>query len=1060
MRKILLFMLLCIALATTEVFAQTKTVTGRVTDEAGNPIVGATIQPRGSKVGTTTSSDGSFTIRISPGAKTLVISSVNYTEQEIPVANTSEVAVQLKAAVESLADVVVVGYGTRTVRENTGAIAKVSGARISQEPTVSFDQALAGKTAGVQISLGSGVLADRTAIRVRGINSISSSSQPLVVIDGIPQNTATNLNGFNSGNGTRFDPLALINSNDIESLEVLKDAGASSLYGSRAANGVILITTKKGRKGSVKVAFDSKVGWSSATKLPPLLNGDDFITITNEKGANRFGASTGYASMAKNSDIDGDGAPDRTNWNDFVYRKGMTYDNTLSLSGGADKISVYGSVRYLKQDGIIRGNGLKTGQARLNLDVTPKSWFKTGIQISYSKTLNHGVLTDAYIAGATISGFMAPPIVSPFNPNGPRGYNLTSNGLLGLGNNVTTVNGVSFLPSTSYYYNMVPTIDLQRNDNTAEDLKANVYGELQPLKGLKFTSKFGIQYLSNFEDQYSSPLIGGLGYSYAGLVQDQRQQYNTWVWQNYANYDKVLGRNHKIALVAGTEYQKTDYFTLYTGAGNFTDPFFTHVVNSAYTNTLPGSTTLQDFTGGNLSSNGIISYFGRASYSYANKYFIEGSIRRDGYSAFGESNQFGTFPSISAGWELTKEKFMQGLTWLDFLKLRGSYGTVGNSRGLSDYAARTLYSGASYTSLNGLGITQAGNPTLKWETSKKTDIGFDATFLKNKIGVTIDYFRNDVNGLILAAPTLYTVGVPNSSISTNIGGMYNKGFELTVNYSPISTKNFSWTTSFNFTRIWNQITGLVPSNNNADIVSGVNVASVGKALGTFYLPNWAGVDANTGNPTWYAKDGTIKRYNFGATGPALWTDDKGAPVAALSGSDFVYQNKSGLPTYYGGWDNTFSFKGVDLNISLNYQGGNYLYNSTLAGMLTNQFSNNFTAILGRWQKAGDITNVPKLWLNDQTANQSSSRWLEKGDFVRVRLISLGYNVQKSILTKAGFENARIYVQSFNPFIITKYTGLDPDVNTAGTTQSNIALGVDNRGAPQAKTITVGVNLSF
>jgi TonB-dependent starch-binding outer membrane protein SusC len=1058
MRKIVLFML-CALLTLSQTFAQTQIVTGRVTDDAGNPISGASVQGRGTKAGTTTGTDGSFSLRVPQGIRVLVISSVNFTPQDVAI-GTSPVNVRLKSSAENLSEVVVVGYGTKTVRENTGAIAKVSGARVSQEPVVSFDQALAGKTAGVQISLGSGVLADRTAIRVRGINSISSSSQPLVVIDGIPQNTATNLNGFNSGNGTRFDPLALINTNDIESIEVLKDAGASSLYGSRAANGVILITTKRGRRGTVKVNVDSKVGWSSATKLPSLLNGDQFITIMNEKGANRFGATSAYASMAKDSDIDGDGVPDRTNWNDYVYRTGMTYDNTVSLSGGADKISVYGSVRYLKQEGIIRGNALKTGQARLNLDVTPKSWFRSGIQLSYSKTLNNGVLTDAYIAGTTITGMQSPPNVSPFNPNGPRGYNLTANGLLGLGNNVTTVGGVSYLPSTSYYPNIVPTIDLQRNDNTAEDLRASVYGELQPIKGLKLTSKFGIQNLSNFEDQYSSPLISGLGYSYGGLVQDQRQQFNQWVWQNYANFDKTIGRNHKIGIVAGTEYQKTTYFYLYTGAGNFTDPYFTHVVDAAYTNTLPGTTTLLDFTGGNLRSNGLISYFGRASYSFANKYFLEGSLRRDGYSAFGEANQFGTFPSISLGWELTKEKFMQGLTWLDFFKLRGSYGTVGNSRGLSDYAARTLFSGASYTSLNGLGISQAGNAALQWETSKKTDVGFDANFLKSKIGLTVDYFKNNITGLILSAPTLYTVGVPNSSITTNIGGMYNKGLELTLNVTPYSTKNFNWTTSFNFTRIWNQITGLVPSNNNADIVSGVNVASVGKPLGTFYLPNWAGVDAATGNPMWFAKDGTIKRYNFGATGSALWTDDKGASVAALSGSDYVYQDKSGLPTYYGGWDNTFSYKGFDLNVSLNYQGGNYLYNSTLAGMLTNQFSNNFDYILNRWQKPGDVTDVPKLWLNDQTGNQASTRWLEKGDFVRVRIISLGYNVQRSLLTKAGFENARVYVQAFNPFLITKYKGLDPDVNTAGTTQSNIALGVDSRGAPQAKTITVGVNLSF
>jgi len=1040
--------------------AQNQTISGKITDAQGNPVPNATIIIKGTQQGTSTGNEGTFTLSIPLKTRILVISSVGLASEEIAVNNKTIFNVTLKTSDKNLEEVVVVGYGTKTVRENTGSISNISGSKIAQEPLSSFDQALAGKTAGVQISLGTGVLADRTAIRVRGINSISSSSQPLIVVDGIPQNTVTNLNGFNGGNGTRFDPLALINANDIESISVLKDAGSSVLYGSRASNGVILVTTKKGKKGNIKVGIDSKVGYSTASKLPPLLNGDDFITISNEKGANRFGATSVYATMAKNSDVNADNIPDRTNWNDYAYRQGMTYDNSISLSGGADKISVYGSARYLTQEGITLGNKLKSGQARLNLDVTPKTWFKAGVQIAYTKTLNNGILSDGYISGTNISGWQSPPNVSPFNPAGPFGYNLTANGLLSNGNNVTTVNGVSYLPSSSYYNNIIPTIKLQRNDNTAEEIRANIYGELTLIRGLKITTKFAIQNLSNFEDQYGSPLINGLGASYGGLVQNQRQQYNQWVWQNYLNYDKTIGLNHRIGIVLGTEYQKNSYFNQYTGAGNFTDPYFTHIIDGAYTNTLPGSTTLNDFTGGNLRASGLMSTFGRLSYSFASKYFIEGSIRRDGYSGFGADYQFGSFPSVSVGYELTKEKFLNKVKWLDFLKLRGSYGAVGNSRGVTEYAALTLFSGAAYTSLNGLGITQAGNPNLRWETAKKTDIGLEANIFHHKVGIVVDYFKNDINNLILAAPTLYTVGIPGSSISTNIGGMYNKGLEITINTTPYTSKNFTWTTSFNITRIWNKIIGLVPSNKNADIISGQNVASVGKSLGTFYLPKWAGVDVNNGNPMWYAKDGTIKRYNFGATGTALWTDEKGNTVAALSGSDYIYGARGGLPTFYGGWENTFVYKNFDLNVGINFQGGNYIYNGSKAGLLTNAFSNNFTDVLRRWQKPGDLTDVPKLWLNDQTANQASTRWLEKGDFIRFRSIALGYNFDKSMLNKVGFDNIRFYIQSFNPFIIAKYTGLDPDVNTAGTTQSNIGLGIDTRGTPQSRTLTMGLNLSF
>jgi len=1060
MRKLL--SLLGFFLLSLQLLAQQRTVTGKIIDGKGAPVFGVTILAKGN-TGTTSKEDGTFSMTVPANAKTLNISGIGFEKQEVNIAGKNTVSITLFAEDKSLQEVVVVGYGVKTVRENTGAISKISGAKVAEQPVTSFDQGLAGKTAGVQISSGSGMLADRTAIRVRGVNSISSSSQPLVVIDGIPQNVVSNLNTFNTGNSTRFDPLALINSNDIESIEVLKDAGAAVIYGSRASNGVILITTKKGRKGAIKVTIDSKVGWAKAAKLPSLLNGDDFTTITNEKRANNTNILVPYAPIANNSDINQDGKPDRTNWNDVVYRQGMTYDNTISFSGGADKLSVYGSARYLSQEGITIGNKLTSGQTRLNMDFTPKSWFKAGVQLSYSKTLNKGVLSDGFISGTTVSGWQAEPNVSPYDPTNPTGYNLTANGLLGNGNNITAVGGVNYLPSASYFLNILPQIKLQRNDNTAEDLRANIYGEIQPITGLRITTKFGIQNLTNFEDQYSSPLVNGLGSSYGGLEQEQNNKNNLWVWQNYASYDRTIATNHKIGVVAGTEYQRNSVFNQYTGANNFTDPFFTHVINGAYTNTLPGTTTLLDNTGGTQSGTGIISYFGRLNYSFAGKYFVEGSLRRDGFSSFGANNQFGNFFSASVGWELTKEDFMKGMTWLDYLKIRGSYGQVGNSSGIATYAGLTTYGGAAYTSVNGLAITQAGNPNLKWETGKKTNIGFDATLLRGKLSITADYFNNKADGLILAAPVLYTVGIPNSSISTNIGGMYNKGIELTINATPYSTKDFAWTTSINFTRIWNKVTGLIPANNNADIVVGQNVVSLGKVLGTFYLPNWAGVDPATGNARWFAKDGSIKQYNFGATGPAVWTDGKGNNVPALGGGDFVYQKKGGLPTYYGGWDNTFTYKGIDLGVSVIYQGGNYVYNSSKAGMLTNQFSNNFTDILRRWQKAGDVTDVPKVWLgSDNTPNQASSRWLEKGDYIRVRSITLGYTIPKKYLNKIGFENIRAYVQAFNPFIITKYTGLDPDVNTQGTVQANgnVALGLDNRATPQVKTITVGVNLTF
>ncbi len=1051
-------LMLGMLLLSSQLLAQTRTITGKVTDASGAPIAGASVQIKGTSVGTVTSTDGSYTISVPANAKSLVFSGADLEQREISIGSQNSISVSMQSNEKSMQEVVVVGYGTKSVREVTGSIAKVGGDKIANEPVSSFSQALAGKTAGVQVNLSTGLLADRTAIRIRGVNSISSSSQPLVVIDGVPAFSG-NLNGFNGGNGTRFDPLSLINPNDIESVEVLKDAGAAAIYGSRASNGVLLITTKKGKKGTMQVSFDSKTSWATATKLPSLLNGDEFIAISNEKTTNRWGVSNpSFATPAKNSDINGDGANDRTNWNDLLYRTGLMTDNSVAFRGGADKISVYGSLRYLNQEGITLKNKIQSGQARLNLDVTPKTWFKAGLQMTYSKTLNNGVLSDSYVTGTTVSGWMAPPTVSVYNPANITGYNLTSAGLLSLGNNTPLQpGGGSLLPSTAYYYNVLAALNLNRNDNTATDTRINVYGELTPIKGLKLTSRFGTVYISNFEDQYNSPYIAGLGVPYGGLVQDQEQNNNLWNWQNYASYDKMIGGGHKISVTAGTEYQKRTFRYYYVGANNFSDPFFKDIIDGAYTNTLPGSSTILNLTGGDNSSNGFISYFGRLGYSYAGKYFVEGSFRRDGYSAFGKKNQFGNFPGVSAGWEATRESFFPKTTWLDYLKIRGGWGKTGNSAGLGNYASRTLYSGAAYTSLTGLGISQAGNASLQWESSEKTNIGFDANFLKNKVSLTADYFSTNINNLILAAPILYTVGVPGSSISTNIGGMTNKGLELTLNVTPVSTRDFNWTTSLNYTTITNKVTGLVPQNGNADITSGVQVASVGKAIGTYKLPVWAGVDRATGNPMWYSGTGAIKMWDFATQ---KWLDDKGQQTTALSStSDYVYlDGKTGLPKWYGGWDNTFTFQDFDLNVNIIYQGGNYILNSTKAGMLTNFFSNNFSEIKNRWTTPGQITEVPKLWASDNTANQSSTRFLEKGDFARVRTITLGYNLNRSLLNKWGLSRVRVYAQAFNPFTITKYSGLDPDVNY--NSFSNIAIGTDNRATPPMKTMTVGVNVTF
>jgi TonB-linked SusC/RagA family outer membrane protein len=631
-------------------------------------------------------------------------------------------------------------------------------------------------------------------------------------------------------------------------------------------------------------------------------------------------------------------------------------------------------------------------------------------------------------------------------------------GYLGLGNNTSQIGGSSI--TSNNWFNLMAMSNLTRNENTATDTRANIYGEIKPIKGLTFTSKLGVQYLGNFENQYTNPSIGFWGVPYNGLLLYYTTNFTEWVWQNYVNYSKLFGEKHKITAVVGSEYQHNHFQAYSSGAANIADPFFNEIVGGSFTNIPVGQTATYDQTNGDVNSSGLISYFSRLGYSYDEKYMVEGSFRADAYSAFGVAHQWGYFPSISLGWEATKEEFLADNKWLSYLKVRGSYGQVGNSRLSSVYAAQTLYSGAAYGTFNGFNISQVGNPDLRWESAKKSNIGFDATMFK-KFNVTVDYFNNNVDNLILSAPVIATTGVPGTSILTNIGTMRNRGIEFTFNTTPVSGKNFTWTTSFNYTRIWNKVLSLISTNNNADITSGNNVASIGKPLSTYKLIKWAGVDPQTGNPTWYAADGTIKEYHYGASGAALWTDLAGNPVSSITtATDAVYLDKSGLPTWYGGWDNTFTYKNFDLNVNIIYSGGNYIYNSSKASMLSNNVQNNFSTIMDRWTTAGQKTDVPRVYLGDNTGNIASTRFLEKGDFARVRIIALGYSLDKAVAAKLGLSRVRIFAQAFNPFLVTGYSGLDPDINTSVRAGSNIAAGTDALGTPQAKTYTLGLNVTF
>lgn len=1042
MKKALLLWLI-MAMSVVHAFAQSRTIKGRVIDEKdGTPLQGVTVQIKGSNKGVVTDASGTYSIEVEPKS-VLLFSFVGYGAKEQLVGNRQSLNLSLGESNKELSEIIVTAYGQQKRKDVTSSLTTVTGDKLNNRPVTSFDQALSGRAAGVSIATTSGVLGDAVTIRIRGVSSISNNSQPLIIVDGIPLNTSTNTNVFNGGNGTRYNPMADINPNDIESVEVLKDAAAAALYGSRAAAGVIIINTKKGKIGTVAVNYNSYVGWSSAARKPKLLNGDDFTTIQNEKSTNAGGTA-----IAADIDLNNDGKADRTDWLKEVFQTGFSHNHQLSLSGGTEKAKYYASGEYSDQEGVVIVNRLRRGAARVNLEVTPKKWLKAGVNLYTSKSHNNGILSDAYLNGSTVSAYNAPPNVPIYNTTGDyQGFYLSAaNRDLGNGGNINVSGN-----RANRFFHPLANLKLGRNDNISTRTVAAAYGEIEPIAGLKLTSRFGVDYMQNYEDQYSGPDLAGLGFGNNGLVQENLLRRNQWNWSNYATYSKSLRETHFFTVMGGVEYQYTQEKQLYTGQGNIADSYFKEIYDGLYA----GSDN--SYTGGLTFANAFDSYFGRVSYNYKSKYYLDASFRADAFSDFGINNRRGYFPGVSAGWRISDESFFKGhVNFVNDLKIRASYGKVGNSN-IPRYAALTQYGGGQYADVNGFSMTRIADPNLQWESSTKLDFGFDATILNNRINIVADYFQNDIDNLILDVPILNTVGIPNSTLTTNIGAMWNKGVELTINANTFETKDFTWTTSLNFTYVKNKVTALADAT---DLISGNNRASIGKSLGVFQLIRWGGVNPETGFPMFYNKAGELVMYNPSpgiATADRYTTPDGKERKAVITSNDAQYTDKSGYPTWYGGLDNTFTYKGFDLGIFLQYSGGNYVYNSTRSGLMTNFFNNNLEEIKDRWTTPGQQTDVPKLFLKDAVSVQASTRWLEKGDFVRVREIRLGYNFP-GVKSRLGLSSLRVYALVQNAFLITGYKGSDPEANT--NRQANIAFGVDSRAVPVPRIFTLGLNVGF
>jgi TonB-linked SusC/RagA family outer membrane protein len=1053
MRKLLLLSFALVFAVLQQAVAQSRTVTGKVTDQAtGQGLPGVAVLVKGTSAGTATGADGSYNINVPENSNTLVFRFLGYNTIERSIGNSNTINVTLSVDNKQLSEVIVVGYGTQTKAEFTGSAASVAGDKLREMPVQSFDQALGGRAAGVNIVQPNGVLNNPPVIRIRGTNSISLSSFPLVVVDGIPINT-----GDNSLTSAASNALGDLNPADIESIDILKDAASTAIYGSRAAGGVLLITTKKGKSGKPRVNYEAWTGITNAVRLPELLNAEEYMMIKNEAVLNQKILSgkekdPAVASALFFPSYNEDGSLVDTDWYKEVYRTARSQSHSLSISGGTEATTYYFSANLTDQDGFIKQNNFKRKAVRFNIDHKLTDWLKFNGSANYVNSFNSAPNTGS-IPGSSFNtsglgrlAIVTAPNVAPRNPDGS--YNIRTDNTMGRGANLTQ----------SGFTNPLPLLDLSSFTSETDRIFGSFGADVSPVKGVNFRTSYSIDRTTVEGISFQTPVHGD-GFSNKGNATNSMRRLDNWNWVNTLTIQKTLGENHNLTFLAGSDVQSFDNRSWGANRFGVADNFFNEYQGN-FTNISPSDNSITE--------RAFVSGFGRFSYDFAKRYFLTLNFRRDGNSALAEGNKWGNFGGVSGGWALSEEAFFKnsGLTDIaSSVKLRASWGRVGNGNLPSAYGSMFLYGSGLYGDVPTLVFSQAGNADLGWETSEQTNIGMDLGFLNDRIQFEATYFNNNVNGLILEAPQAPSKGIPDNRILKNVGSMYNRGLEFAINATPIDKGKFTWSTNLNFTRIKNEVTAL--SDGNADIFASTgglettNITRVGYPVGSIYGVKTDGVNPATGQRIFINKDGKQVQYNHAAPAASRWTYLDGSTAPAISAAVDGQILGNALPTWYGGFQNTFKYGNIDLGLNFTYSGGNYIYNGTKAGLRDQRFWNNHTDVLDRWTPESKSTAFPRVVFGDNVSNGSAmviSENVEKADFLKLQTATLGYRIPTHLVSKAGVNSLRVYAQVFNAFVLTQYTGSDPEISTNGN--SNTAPGVERNSVPQGRTFTLGVNVGF
>lgn len=995
--------------------AQTRTVSGKVTSsEDGSPLPGVTVQVKGTNTGTQTDADGKFSLS-APENGTLVFRFVGLKTLEIAVGGRSSIDVKMETDDKVLSEVVVTGYGALEKREITGSIASVKGDVIQNLPMQSFDRALQGRAAGVLVQAANGVPGGAVSVRIRGVGSISAGNEPLYIVDGVVMNNASTTN-FASSN-----PLAFLNPNDIESIEVLKDAAAASIYGAQAGNGVVLVTTKKGRAGKTEFNFNYYYGSVEPIRYMNVLNTQQWIQVRTEAIRNQNPALTeaqALSSALTGIRLAGNLTPEQIaalptyDWQRAAYRQGSINNVELSARGGNDKTTFALSGSYNQQDANVIAIDFKraTGRMAVQHQVNNKLRFETSLNLSNIKQRGPFGNPDggSFLGSPSFSSPLIIPINPIYNEDGSYFGTPQSGGLAGILNQNVIMNAE---------YNTIINITRQ--------VVGNAKAVWNPFKEVTVSSFYGLDYREIKGEYYADPRTAD-GFGVRGRLTSE-SEYNATFTANpiVINFAKNIGSDHKLNTTLATEYVQE----VFEGISQQVTTFPTSQFRTANTGATPIS------TGGFWTSYRRGGVVGSVQYGLKNRYFVNAVIRRDGSSRFGNQNRFGTFGSVSAAWLLTEEAFLKDkFEWLDEIKLRGSYGSTGNSQ-IGNFDSRGLFGGGvNYGNDAGIAPSSLNNPTLRWERQVNSEVGLDLAFFNRRLTSTIGYFNKESRDLLLSQPVPWTSGF--SSITNNVGRLYNRGIEFELNTVNIDAGGFKWSTSFNITKLENKVTRLADGDT---VLPGNPSVRIGHPLGAIFTSQYAGVNPATGRPMWYDVNGNLT-------------------YLPLNPTDFRVLGTT-LSTLFGGFTNTFSYKGLELTVFFQYDFGRKQFNNQNSFLMENGgrvFNSLLDVYERRWTTPGQITDVPRP-INGNAevrgaSHLSGSRTLEDASYIRLKQATLAYNLPQDLLRKVKINRARVYAQAINLLTWTKWTGFDPEF---------LNLGAGNNGVvPQSRNYTFGVEIGF